>query len=139
MLRMLVCCGGGFSSSHMAEKMKKEIIAKQKQDEVYVEFAPFSIACREKIKDFDIMLCCPHLFIAVKNFIKEANPSIPLYLLPPRIYGTMILEEVMQDAYDLIKIYQNTHMNPTHFPGEESVMRIKRAKAYRHEHKDFTI
>ena len=47
MIRMLICCAGGFSSSAMAEKAKKEIIEKHMEDKISIDFAPFSMAARE--------------------------------------------------------------------------------------------
>ena len=76
MIRVLLCCGGGFSSSYVAERMKKEIIAKNLSDQLEMEFSPFSLV--------------------------------------------------------LLEIYQQTHMNPVHFPGEENVLKITRQKAYKH-------
>ena len=35
MLRILLCCGGGFSSSYIVEKMKKEIQDHHMNDECY--------------------------------------------------------------------------------------------------------
>ena len=42
------------------------------------------------------------------------------------------IEEIYQDVKDLLVIYQQTHMNPVHFPDEEHVLKIKRQKAYHH-------
>ena len=130
MLKILICCGGGFSSSYVTERMKKEVIEKDLQDEVYLEFYPFSLI-KEKEADFDIVMCCPHLKIYVDRLLKETTLSIPIYLLPPKMYGMMKLEEIMLDAIDVIEIYHQTKMNPVHFPGEENLLRIQRGKAYR--------
>ena len=58
MIRVLLCCGGGFSSSYVAERMKKEIIAKNLSNQLEMEFSPFSLVL-EKIDNFDIIICCP--------------------------------------------------------------------------------
>lgn len=134
MLNILLCCGGGFSSSAIATRMEKEIIKQGLQDQVHMEFYPFTIAI-DKFKDFDIVMCCPHLKIAVNQMIKKYNPDIPIYLLPPKMYGFMILEEIIQDANDVIEIYQQDKQNPVHFPGEENLLRITRGKAYRNKNK----
>ena len=44
LLKMLLCCGGGFSSSYVVERMKKEIRENQLENEVFIEFSPFSLA-----------------------------------------------------------------------------------------------
>ncbi len=131
MIRVLLCCGGGFSSSYVAERMKKEIVEKHLDQELYMEFSPFSIAY-ERLEDFDIIVCCPHLNMYVKQFIKEYDVKIPIYVLPPRMYGNMEIDEIYQDVQDLLVIYEDTHMNPVHFPGEDYVLKIKRHKAYKH-------
>ena len=63
MIRVLLCCGGGFSSSYVAERIKKEIIAKNLSDQLEMEFSPFSLVL-EKIDNFDIIICCPHLILS---------------------------------------------------------------------------
>lgn len=131
MIRVLLCCGGGFSSSYVAERMKKEIIAKNLSNQLEMEFSPFSLVL-EKIDNFDIIICCPHLNIYVKQLLEKTDVQVPIYILPPRMYGNMEIEEIYQDVIDLLEIHQQTHMNPVHFPGEENVLKITRQKAYKH-------
>lgn len=38
MIRILLCCGGGFSSSAIATRMKKEIKEKNLEDKYSIEF-----------------------------------------------------------------------------------------------------
>ena len=61
MIKILLCCGGGFSSSYVAERMKKEIVEKHLDQKLMIEFSPFSIAY-EKMNDFDIIVCCCLLY-----------------------------------------------------------------------------
>lgn len=133
MLKILICCGGGFSSSYVTERMKKEVIEKNLQDQVMVEFYPFAII--DEIKDnFDIIMCCPHLKIYVEQYLKTADIHIPIYLLPSKMYGLMRLEEIICDGQDIINLYQLNPANPVCFPGEENLLRIKRSLAYRHHY-----
>lgn len=132
MIKILLCCGGGFSSSYVTERMKKEIIENHLEDEVMIEFSPFSISL-EKIDNFDIMVCCPHLNIYVKQLVAKQNIPIPIYILPPRMYGKMEIQEIFQDAKDIIRIFQDNRVNPVCFPGEENVLRIKRQCAFAHQ------
>lgn len=134
MLKILICCGGGFSSSYVTERMKKEVVAKGLENEVYLEFYPFSLV-KEKESYFDIVMCCPHLKIYVEQLLKKTTMSIPIYLLPPKMYGLMQLEEIIADAKDIIDIYRINQNNPVHFPGEENLLRIKRGVAYRNVNK----
>ena len=130
MIRVLLCCGGGFSSSYIVEKMKKEIINKNISDKILIEYSPFSLSI-EKIHDCDIMICCPHLNVYIKSFVESNDINIPIYVLPPRMYGKMEIEEIYLDYMDIIDIYNQTNINPVHFPGEENVLKIKRSKAYK--------
>lgn len=130
MIRVLICCGGGFSSSAMAEKAKKDIIEKGLEDQISIDFSPFSMAARD-FGDCDILMLCPHL----KHYVKEYNEKyihnkIPAYILPPKMYGTMNMEEVYQDAKDLIEIFKENPQNPCHFPGEDNPLKIKRSESF---------
>ena len=44
MIHILLCCGGGFSSSALAAKVKKDIQQYQLEDKFEIEFSPFMIA-----------------------------------------------------------------------------------------------
>ena len=135
MIKMLICCAGGFSSSAMAEKAKKEIIEKHMEDKISIEFAPFSMAARE-LGGYDLLMVCPHQKYQVKNYNEQyVKNQIPIYLIPPKLYGTMAIEEVYQDAKDILEIFKSNPQNPCHFPGEDDVMRIKRSVAYAHSKK----
>lgn len=130
MIKILLCCAGGFSSSAMAEKVKKDIINKGMQEEVSIEFSPFSMAARE-FHDIDIMFVCPHQKFRIKEYNdKYVKNQVPIYLIPPKIYGRMNIEDVYQDAIDIISLFKENPQNPVHFPGEDNVMVIKRDKAY---------
>lgn len=130
MVKILLCCGGGFSSSYISTHMKKDIIDKCLKDKVSIDFSPFSIAL-EKKDDYDILVCCPHLRINVDLLVKEQDLDIPIYILPPRMYGNMSIEDIYYDAIDIIEIFENTRKNPVHFDGEEQILRVTRIKAYR--------
>lgn len=135
MLRILICCGGGFSSSALAGKVDKEIKANNIEEEVSISFSPFSIA-HERVDDFDVIMCCPHLKFAVNNLAKnKIQNNVPIYILPPRMYGTMELEEVVQDAKDVIEKFKMNPKNPVSFDGEENVMKITRFKSYRNHYR----
>ena len=131
MIRILLCCGGGFSSSAVALKLEKEIVEKHYDEQYHIEFYPFKIA-PEIWDDFDIVICCPHLKIEINQYLKKSTPSIPIYIIPPRMYGMMDLEEILTDVEDIIDIYRNNPHQPVCFPGEENILRVLRTKAYRH-------
>ena len=134
MIRILLCCGGGFSSSAIAQKLSKEIREKELTNQFQIQFYPFIMA-PEIWNDFDIILCCPHLRIEIQKLLKEKTPPIPLYILPPRMYGVMNLEEILFDVEDILEYYKLHPTQPVHFPGEENILRVTRNVAYRNTKK----
>lgn len=134
MIKILLCCGGGFSSSAISQRMKKEIISLGMEEQLSIDFLPFSLGTKE-ISQYDIMICCPHLNIYVKQLLAKQIINTPIYILPPKMYGRMEVKEIYQDAIDVIKIFEETHHNPISFPGEENVLRIQRQCAYKHINK----
>lgn len=136
MIRMLICCGGGFSSSYLSVRMQKEIRNKHLEDYYQIDFQSFSLI-EEKMDNYDVILCCPHLRVSLEIFLKNHNPPVPFYLIPPRIYGRMELDEIVTDALDIIDLFKNRSANPVYFPGENNILTVKRYKAYHHVHKGF--
>ncbi|MEG2896194.1 MAG: PTS sugar transporter subunit IIB, partial [Niameybacter sp.] len=51
------------------------------------------------------MVCCPHLNIYVKQLVQKQTLEVPIYILPPKMYGMMEIKEIYQDALDIIKIF----------------------------------
>ncbi len=131
MVKILICCLGGFSSSAMVRKVKNEIIENNLQDKMLVEFNPFSTSYKI-FKDYDVIMVCPHTRYEVAGFLKKHNEvDIPIYVLPPKMYGQMNAEELYIDAVDIINGYKESKINPWHFPGEDEIMIVKRCGSYR--------
>ena len=84
----------------------------------------------EVIDQYDVVMCCPHLLMEIKLHFKDTG--VPLYVLPPRMYGLMKLTEIVDDAKGVIDIYKQTKQNPVYFPGEENILRVTRINSYRH-------
>lgn len=137
MLKILLCCGGGFSSSALVSRLKKEIIENNMDNEYSIEYSPFLLA-KDKTSEFDVIVCCPHLIMSVNNLIKDYNPDIPIYIMPPRMYGLIKAKEVVQDARDVVDIYNKTKINPVHFPGEDKPLKITRSISYRNANPSYT-
>ena len=131
MIKILLCCGGGFSSSAIAVRMQKEIIEKHYEDKYSIEFLPFSLGL-QRLDDFDVIILCPHLKMELNKAIKTMPINKPMYLLPPKMYGLMKMEEIITDVEDVIKMYQEHPTVPVKFPGEDNLLRITRGVAYRH-------
>lgn len=134
MIKILICCGGGFSSSALCKSMKNQIVENNLQDEFSIDFLPIDIGMK-RLNEFNILICCPHLFFNTAKILeaaKEINADIPIYFLPPKMYGAVKFTELAVDIKDIIEIYNKTKTNPAHFPGEEILMTIPRSIAYRH-------
>ena len=131
MMKILLCCGGGFSSSAMAEHLKKDIEnSDYYRDKMTVEFYPFHNAF-EKLDEVDVIMCCPHLAYSVPKFIKNYNVQIPIYILPPKLYGSMTAKSIYEDLSEVIEGYKQDGRNPWCFPGEERNLQIKRRCSHR--------
>ena len=70
MIRILLCCGGGFSSSAIATRMKKEIKEKNLEDKYSIEFLPFGLGLKE-LDRFDVVILCPHLKVELDRALKN--------------------------------------------------------------------
>lgn len=129
MLRLVVCCGGGMSSSVLAVKFQEEIDAKGWQDKVSIDYLPLVFLLKQQEK-YDIALLCPHLRYHAKQAIEAGIVKIPLYIIPARLYGAMRLQPLVEDGMDALKLYQENHVNPVLFPGE-SGLETRRNCSYR--------
>lgn len=131
MIKILICCLGGFSSSAMVTKVKNEVKEKELEDEIKIDFSPFGTV-HEIIEDYDVVMVCPHIKYELPNFVKKyPNINVPLYILPPRMYGSMRVEELYQDAVDVVNGYKKSKKNPWNFPDEEDALRIRRSCSYK--------
>ena len=130
MVKIVICCGGGFSSSFMAKKVEKEIEELDLDKEYNVTFMPFG-SFKKKFKEYDIAMLCPHLRHNANNWVKQENVDIPIYVLPPQIYGLMNAKIIIEDAQDVIDLYKKTKTNLVFFPGEEETLTNQRKVSYR--------
>ena len=120
MLRVVICCGAGMSSSYLTQRLQNEVKARGLENEVSFDFFSLEIGIREAsevLENYDVAMCCPHLKVVINELCK-----------------TLYFDEVYQDAKDVYEQFQQTKMNPFHFPGEENPLRIKRCEAYRNRH-----
>ncbi|AMC92464.1 hypothetical protein AOC36_00185 [Erysipelothrix larvae] len=118
------------SSSALVQKLRREAANQNLEDMVQFDFSPFSLAARD-YSGYDIIMVCPHQRYRVKDyndrFIKN---EIPIYVLPTRIYGTMKLNTIIQDAEDIIEIFKSKPKNPVFFPGEEDPLKVMRIEPF---------
>jgi PTS system cellobiose-specific IIB component len=128
MIRIAICCGGGFSSSTLVSHMQKTIEKEGLQEKAVFEFIPF-VHLKERQKEVDIAMLCPHLEWAAKQHVAEFQ--IPLYVIPPKLYGLMPAEDFIEDAEDILKLWQEHPCNVMHFPDEPRPLAITRMVSHR--------
>lgn len=129
MLRLVVCCGGGMSSSVLSKKFQDLIQENHWQDQVSVAYQPFTLLSKQQ-ENYDLALLCPHSVYTAKDLIKKGVITIPVYIIPAQLYGSMKPELLLEDAIDILDIYHDTKMNPLHFPHEDFLER-KRNTSHR--------
>ncbi len=143
MLRIAICCGGGFSSSTMAAHLNRQLEESPFKDDVTLQFIPFSALWGESAAfqsgnltqrqdEVDVALCCPHLEFPAKTAEREGRLRIPVFILPMRMYGQIDIDNAVEEAEDVLALY---HEDPsTHiitFPGEPRSMTATRNVSHR--------
>ena len=142
MLRIAICCGGGFSSSTMAAHLNKQLAESRFKDEVTLEFIPFSGLwgesaafsngqVTERQDEVDVALCCPHLEYPAKDAVKHDRLRIPVFILPMRLYGQIDIENVVEEAEDVLELWKAGAQNPITFPDEPRSMTATRNVSHR--------
>lgn len=129
MLRLVVCCGGGMSSSVLSVQFQKTIDEHGWQDKVSIAYLPL-LFLQNRQEEFDLALLCPHLIYHAKAMVEKKILTLPLYIIPSRIYGSMKLIPLLEDAADILQIFNETHENPVHFPNE-NYLETKRDTSHR--------
>lgn len=131
MLKLIVSCGMGMSSSALTLHMKKEIEEKGWVDKVSIDYVPFPLLMEgQDTIECDLAFLCPHLMYYAKNEAHNENIKIPMYIIPSLLYGKMNIQDFVEDAIDLLKLYKDSDEKLYHFP-EEKLLDIKRRTSHR--------
>ncbi len=131
MLHIMVTCGGGFSSSALVTHLNAEVKEKGLEDRADFVFKPFDFGgIGDMVGNVDIVMLCPHLAHNAKQ-LADKYPDTPFYVIPTRLYGLMAAEEFIEDAEDAIEGWKETGMNPFHFEGEQTAIRVMRTVSHR--------
>jgi PTS system cellobiose-specific IIB component len=128
MIRIAICCGGGFSSSALANHLQKELLEKGLSDRASFVFIPFHFLY-DRRDEVDIGMLCPHLEWAAKR--NASKFDIPLYIIPPKLYGLMPASDFIDDAEDIIELWKQKPENIMTFPEEPRPLQIKRMVSHR--------
>ena len=123
MIRIAICCGGGFSSSTLVNHIQKTMEKEGLQNKATFEFIPF-VHLKDRQDEVDIAMLCPHLEWAAKQHVTEYR--IPLYIIPPKLYGLMPAEDFIEDAQDSLQMWQKEPVNVMHFEDEPRTLSITR-------------
>lgn len=130
MIKIVICCGGGFSSSALATKMQKELVEKNLADKFNISFRPFGLLKKE-LTDCDVAMLCPHLLHDARKFVSDNTVDFPIYMIPTRIYGLMSAETIVEDAEDIIEVFSKNKKNIACFEGEDNPLTNHRIVSHR--------
>ena len=126
----------------MAAHLNKQLEESSFKDEVTLEFIPFSALwgeaaafqsgdTRQRQDDVDVALCCPHLEFPAKDAARQGKLRIPVFILPMRLYGQIDIENVVEEAEDVLELWNNGAQNPITFPDEPRSMTATRNVSHR--------
>ena len=131
MLKILIACGGGFSSSHLVRLMQDEIAEMPDKENYEVDFFQNVTFRGQSLQEYVVIMCCPHLRFTLEKMMDEYGlHNVPLYVIPPRMYGLISASEMLMDAADIVARFKEHPINPFHFPGEENPLTYMRTVAY---------
>ena len=139
MLRIVVCCLGGASSSAMAKHFNDQLVEKGLTERYSIRFMPFSLLAAEgplssartgNLQDeFDVALLCPHQEFEAKRLAPKL--TIPVFVIPMRMYGPVAVEHLIEDAEDVLELWRQGVPNVIEFPDEGRSMVAPRAVSHR--------
>ncbi len=128
MLRIAICCGGGFSSSALALHLEQESKEKNLKDRASFIFIPINHLI-DRMNEVDIAMVCPHMEFQVR---KDAPKyTIPVTIIPPRLYGLMPALSFIEDAEDIVELWKSGAKNMVTFPDEPRPLAVKRTTSHR--------
>ncbi len=127
-MRIAIVCGGGFSSSALAKHLEKESIEKNLGDRATFIFIPSDFLVKRQ-DEADIAMVCPHMEFNMRKWAPQFH--IPVSIIPPKLYGLMPAEDFIEDAEDLMKIWEENHTNIVTFPDEPKPLSVRRDVSHR--------
>ena len=126
----------------MAAHLNKQLAESKFKDEVFLEFIPFSGlwgeaaafnsgSLKERQDEVDVALYCPHLEYPARDAVKQGKLRIPVFILPMRLYGQIDIENVIEEAEDVLELWNNGMPNVITFPDEPRSMTAMRTVSHR--------
>lgn len=104
MIRILLACAAGMSSSMLVHRMNEAI---QKHPDVIVIDAVSNSEVNDLIGEFDVLLLGPQLSYLLETYTKEMKAfGVPTGQINIKDYGRMDGDRVLQQALDLYYAFQ---------------------------------
>ena len=130
MIRIAICCGGGFSSSALAAHLESEVREKNLADRAGFIFIPINELVRRQ-NEVDVAMVCPHMEFKVKEESRKGSYTIPVTIIPPGLYGLMPAMDFIDDAEDILELWKNGKKNMVVFGDEPRPLAVKRTVSHR--------
>lgn len=130
MIRIAICCGGGFSSSALAAHLDKEVQEKNLSGRARFIFIPIGQLVKRQ-DEVDIAMVCPHMEFKVREDSRKGLYRIPVTIIPPRLYGLMPADDFMDDAEDILELWKQGGTNMMTFPDEPRPLAVRRTVSHR--------
>ena len=128
MIRIAICCGGGFSSSALAKHLELETAEKDLGERAEFVFIPIYRLLSE-MERVDVAMVCPHMEFHVRQ--NASKYTIPVTIIPPRLYGLMPAADFIEDAEDILELWKNGVPNMVTFPEEPRPLAVRRMTSHR--------
>lgn len=130
MLKIMIVCNNGCSSSAIIRRLNKEVDKQHLSDQITFSCQEF-LLLKHMPRACDLIMLCPQTYLEVLNLKEEEFPETPMYLIPPKIFVKMPLQVLIEDAEELLQLIGDPHRGIYHFPMEENYMKNRRACSYR--------
>lgn len=100
-MNILLCCGGGFSTSLVVSKMQEEALKQKKE---YTIWATNVDSVNDHITNVDVILLGPHMKFMLGN-VKELAETyhVPVDIISQQDYGRCNGPAVLAQAERLVK------------------------------------
>ncbi len=104
MLRIMLACSAGMSTSLLVTKMEQAAAAAGKEAKIW---AVSEASVKGNLGEFDILLVGPQIRFKAKEFEKLADGKFPVHVIDMRDYGTMNGEKVFNTALEVYNNFYN--------------------------------
>lgn len=130
MWKIMIVCNNGCSSSVLVRHLQKELSTLHPRNDVKF-FCQDFVTMKTTAQSCDLIMLCPQTYLEVLNLKPSELPSAPIYLIPPKIFVTMPLQVLLEDAQDILMHTNSDFRGVFHFPNEADHRKIRRDTSYR--------